>query len=145
MDYDLKEEIRAKRKEGWIEAWFAIEALAVNEETVKTAMESHIERLCNAKDVFVYEKKFLDIRKVEKPLKNVDSAFSQVVEVKLFVKSLFSLINIVMLFGPSSIEIIGPNRKEINIDEVQNIANMIAGIIHEFAAAGIGGMVINPK
>jgi len=32
----------------------------------------------------------------------------------------------------------------MKIDEVQNIANLLAGVIHQFAAAGVGGIIITP-
>lgn len=139
---ELKDEIKKKRKDDWIEAWFAIEALAVSEDVVKASLEKHIEKLSKAKDAFVYEKKFSDIKEVEKPLKNVEKGFSQIVEIKLFVKNLFSMISIVMLYGPSSIEILGPKDMKISIEEMQNIVNTLAGVVHQFASAGVGGIVI---
>ena len=55
------------------------------------------------------------------------------------------LLNAVMTYGPSAIEIVGPNKEEIDISEMQNVANTLAGVVHQFAAAGIGGIVITPK
>ena len=141
----LEEEIKDKRKNDWIEAWFAVEALAVDKDVVESSLRNHIEKLSRVKEAFVYEKKFSEIKKVENPIKNIKEAFSQIVELKLFVKDLFSLINIVIVYGPSSVEIIGPKDKEIKIEEIQRISNVLAGIVHQFASAGIGGIVITPK
>jgi hypothetical protein len=140
-----KEKINKIRKEGWIEVWFAIEAMGTSKDVTESAMAKHIEKLSKTKDIFVYEKIFRETEKVKNPPKGVKEAFSQVVEVKLFAKDLFTLINIVMVYGPSAIEILGPNKKEIKIDEIQNIANVLAGVIHQFASAGVGGIVISPK
>ena len=145
MDDDLKDEIKSKRKEGWIEAWFAVEVLAVKEDVAKGSLKNHVEKLSKAKDVFVYEKKFSDVKEVEKPAKKIEKGFSQIAEVKLFVRSLFSLISIVMLYAPSSIEIIGPKGMDVRIDEIQNIANTLAAVVHQFASAGVGGVVIKPE
>jgi len=142
---DLRDEINKRKKDGWIEAWFAIEALAVKEDIVKNALELHVKKLSAIKGAFVYETKFSDIKTVEKPLKNIEKGYSQIVELKLFVKNLLTLIKIVMLYGPSSIEILGPNELKIKIDEVQNIANVIATLVHQFASAGVGGIVISPE
>ncbi len=141
----VDEETKRKRKDDWIEAWFAIEALAVDKNVVESSLKQHVEGLSRIKDAFVYEKKFSEATRVENPLKNVKEAFSQVVELKLFVRDLFSLINIVVVYGPSSVEIIGPGKKEIKLEETQRIANVIAGIVHQFASAGVGGIVITPK
>ena len=141
----LEEEIKNKRKNDWIEAWLAIEALAIDRKVVESSLRNHIEKLSRVKEAFIYEKRFSEIKKVENPVKNIKEGFSQIVELKLFIKDLFSLINIVMVYGPSSVEIIGPKNKEIKIEEIQRIANVLAGIVHQFASAGIGGIVITPE
>lgn len=138
------EEINKMRKDKWFEVWFAIEALGVEEDVVKSALENHAEKLASVKNVSVYERKFGEIKKVENPMKDVKEAYSQIIEVKFFAKDLFTLLNIVLVYGPSSIEILGPDKKEISVDEIQNLANVLAGVVHQFAAAGIGGIVISP-
>ena len=140
----MREEVRKKRKEEWIEAWFAIEVLGATQEVVKDSLERHIKNLSGTKNVLVYEKKFSEIKEVPPP-KGLKEAFSQVVELKLFAKDLATFLIIVMLYGPSSIEVLGPSKKDIKINELQEIANAVSGIVHEFAAAGLGGMVITPK
>jgi hypothetical protein len=142
---ELKEEIRNKRKNNWIEAWFCIEALAVNKEVVESSLKEHVEKLSKVKEAFIYEKKFSETKKVENPIANIKEAFSQIVELKLFIKDLFSLISIVIVYGPSSVEIIGPRCKEVKAEEIQRISNVLSGIIHQFASAGIGGIVITPE
>ena len=145
MSEELKEEIRNRRKNNWIEAWFAIEALAVDIGVVESSLKEHVEKLSKVKEAFIYEKKFSETKKVENPIENIKEAFSQIVELKLFVKDLFSLINIVIVYGPSSVEIIGPKNKEIKVEEIQRISNVLAGIVHQFASAGIGGIIITPE
>ena len=49
-----------------------------------------------------------------------------------------------MTYGPSSVEIIGPDKKEISVAETQDIVNLLAGVVHQFAAAGVGGIIITP-
>jgi hypothetical protein len=140
----MEEELR-KRKDGWIEAWLAIEALAINRETAGAALKAHVEKLENAKDTLVYEKKFSEISRVENPLQNVKEGFSQVAEVRLFAKDIFTMVNIVLLYGPSSVEILGPKEKSMKIGEIQEMCNLLSGLVHQFAAAGLGGVVITPK
>ena len=141
----MDEEIKTKKKEGWIESWFVIEALAMNEDTVKSSLENHIKKLSNVKEVLVFETKFSDVQKVDKPVKNVEVGYSQIVDVKLFAKNLLTLIKVIMLYGPSSIEIIEPNELKLKAEEIQNISNTLAALVHQFAAAGAGGIVITPE
>ncbi len=145
MDDSVKDEIKKKRKEAWLEAWFAIEALATARETVEKALKEHVEKLEHTKDTYVYERKLSEIKQVSNPLKGVQEGFSQVAEVKLFAKNVFTMVNLVLLYGPSSIEILSPAQKEMKISEIQDMCNLLSGLMHQFAAAGVGGMVLTPK
>ena len=139
-----KLEIKKKIKKGWIKSWFAIEVMAKNKDVTEKALSNHIEKLENAKDTIVLEKDFGDTKKAENPPKGHDQAFSQICELTVLNKNLYTLLNIIMLFGPSSIEILEPKEMKMKIDELQNIANQVAGLMHQFASAGLGGMVISP-
>jgi len=141
---DLQEEIKEKRKEKWFDVWFSIEALAVDKGVVEAALSKHIEKMGNVRDILIYEKEFTDAIKVEKPMKNVEEGYSQVVKVKFFAKNLMTLISVVLTYGPSAIEVLGPDKREMRIDEIQNIVNLLAGVVHNFAAAGVGGIIITP-
>jgi len=141
----MQEEVKRKRKENWIDAWFAIEVMGVKEDVVKESLENHIGKLTKTKNLLVYDKKLLDVKKVDKPPKDMEVAYSQVVELKILIKDTATFLLIVMLYGPSSIEVFGPEKKEIKIDELQEIANAVSGIVHQFAASGMGGLVITPK
>ena len=142
---DIKDEISKRRKEKWFDVWFSIEAVGVTEDVVKTSLEKHVQKMSSLNSIFVYEKNFLEIKKLDKPFRGVENAYSYVVDVKFFAKNLTTLMGIVMTYGPSAIEILGPDRYDISVSEAQDICNMLAGIVHQFAAAGIGGIVITPE
>ena len=141
----LKEEISRKKKDEWIEAWFSVEALAVSKETVEKSIESLIDNLSAFPDVFVYEHKIHDAILVKKPMRDIEEAYSQIADVKLFTKDLITMINISAVFGPSAVEIIGPRKKTVEMGEIQNTCNALAALVHQFAAAGVGGIVISPQ
>ena len=142
---DMKEEIAKRRKEKWYELLFSIEVLAIDREVTESSLREHVEKIERSPGLFVYEKNFYDIREVENPLKNVERAYSQVVTMKLFVKDFFTALTAIMLYGPSAVEVLGPDKKEIGISEMQDIANNVASLVHQFAAAGAGGMIIAPS
>ena len=139
---EIKEKVREKIEQGWIDVWFVFEVMAITKEAAEEALKKHIEKLEKLKTIIAYEKEFREVRKVENPPLNVKEAWSQIVEVKAAVKSFFDLINITILYGPSAIEIHSPKEIRIKIDEAQNIVNIIAGLVHQFAAAKVGGIVI---
>lgn len=131
-----------KRKEGWFEALFSIEVLAIDEATTKNALAKHLDTMRASPGLFIAETKFYDIAEVSAPFKDVEKAYSQVVAVTLFARDFTTLLNAVMAFGPSAVELLGPAKKDLPLGEAQTIANQIAGLVHQFAAAGIGGMVL---
>ncbi len=142
---ELKENVNKHRKEKWIELALGIEVLAIRADVAQSSLKKHVTSLSKENGVFVYDTRFSEIQKVDNPMKNVEQAFSQVVHLKLFVKNISVLMQVIALYGPSSIEVLGPNKKEIDLSEVQNIANNLASIVHQFAAAGVGGIVITPE
>lgn len=141
----LTDIVHEKSSKGWIKAWFAIELMAVSQEITEKSLKEHIEHLESLKDAFVFEKEVKPVEKLESPPKGVAEAYSQVVEVSLFIKDLPTLINIVMAFGPSSVEILEPKEMKIKIEEIQSISNLVASMMHQFASAGVGGIVFTPQ
>jgi len=146
----LKEEVAKKRKDDWIEAWLAFEAVAINKEIAEESLKSHVERMGKSREIFIYEKTTKESKQMKevpahlkKKLPADAQLWSHVAEVRALCKDFYSLLNLVVLFGPSAVEIIGPNSKIMKLDEMQNIANTIAGLLHEFAAAGVGGVIIS--
>jgi hypothetical protein len=138
-------DVEKARKNGWIEAWFAIEVLGASTEVVDSSLKKHVEKMSREENVLIVKTEFKPTEEVKNPPKPLERGWSQVVNVTLFAKDLQTLINVVLKYGPSAIEIIAPKSKQINADEIQNIANSLAGLLHQFAAAGIGGMVITPS
>ncbi len=142
---DLKEEVQKRKKDKWIEVWMTFDVLATQKEAADSSLESHIEQLCKAKDVFVFEKSMMESVLVKNPIPKVQEAYSKASSVKAYIKDFTAVVNLIFHYGPSSMEIIQPEKLEIKVDEMQDIANNIAGYIHQYAAAGIGGLVIFPK
>ena len=135
-------EAKGKINEGWFDVWMAFEGLAVKPEVIKTALESLTQRLEEDPKCKVYSKEFLEPVKVEKPIKGIEEAWSEVANIKIVSKNFTDLIQIVIEYGPSSIEVISPPKKEIPISEVQDSLNNVAGMMHRYAAAGVGGAVV---
>lgn len=145
MDQDKINELRKKEQ---IEVWFAIEAVGVTKQAVEDSMKNHISKLEKVSEMQIYDRIFRPVEKLEDISflpKNIEEAWSQVVELKFFVKKFDDLINIIYVYGPSAVEVLGPESKKISIQEMQDISNTLAGLLHQFAAAGVGGVVITPK
>lgn len=135
-----KEQISEKLKQGWLQAGMMFEVLAITEEAAKGALQSHIEKM--EKNVEMTKKEFLQIEKVEKPMQNIETGFSQICNTEFMVKNFDTLVQIVLEFGPTTVEILKPEKYQLGVNEAQNILNLMAEMMHRFAAAGFGGIVI---
>jgi len=134
-----------KVESGWIRARFDFDVLAISEKKTKEALEELMEKLDEDKRVKIYKKEFSDVRRVEKPLKDIDVAHSMACEVELIANSFENLIHIVLEYGPSSSEILAPNKVSMKVSEAQSILNNVSMMMHQFAAAGLGGIVLVGK
>lgn len=135
-------EAKVKAASGWFDTWLSFEGMAVNQEVIRTALESLMKRLDVDSKVRIYEKNYLEPAKVENPFKGIKEAWSQVVNIKLVAKSFDDLVQMIIEYGPSSVEIIGPPKSQLSVREAQDILNNIAAMMHRYAAAGIGGAVV---
>jgi len=133
------------RKNGWIDTWFAIEVLGGSVDIVERSLKEHIEKLAKTESICVYKTDFHPVQEVKNPPKPLKQGWTKIVNISLLVKDLYTLINTVMMYGPSAIEILSPPSKQVSASEMQNIVNTIAGLLHQFAAAGIGGIILTPK
>lgn len=136
------EEADEKVKEGWLRAWLVFEVLAIDEKVAKDSLESLVNKLENDKRVMLYKKQFSDSKKLEKPLGAIKEGFSIVCEIEFVTKNFDKLIQTVLEYGPSAAELLEPKELKILGSEAQGILNSIAQMMHSFATAGIGGMVV---
>jgi len=138
-----KSELIGKRlKDGWIKSVMMIEVLAISEETAKSALEKHVEKLEKEGKTMVVKKKFHNIEKLEKPFPNIPVGYSYIVEVEVITENFEMLINLVMNYAPSSIEILSPKNIGMDMGEAQGVLNSLSAMLHRFAAAGMGGVLI---
>jgi hypothetical protein len=135
------EEADDKVRGGWLRTSMIFEVLAINEKTTKESLEGLIDKLEKDSRVKLYKKEFGEMRKVEKPMQNIDFGYSLTCEAQLVSKKFDDLTQIVTEYGPSSIELLEPLKINIDVGEAQAILNLISQIMHEFAAAGVGGIV----
>jgi len=136
-----EEEANEKVRDGWFKSWLIFEALAVNENVARDALESLVNKLDKDSRVKIYKKSFGETKKVEKPIQNVEVGYSVTCEVNLISKKFDNLAQIAIEYGPSAIEILEPSKFDLDVGEAQSILNSISEMMHRLAAAGAGGIV----
>ncbi len=137
-----KQQADEKVRSGWLRVWAGFEAMAVKEETATSGLADLLDKLDSDERVKVYKKEFLDVQKVESPVKGFDEAFSQGAKVEFVVKNLDNLIDIVIEYGPSGLEILEPRELKLNTAEAQAVVNSVAAMMHRYAASGLGGAIL---
>ena len=137
-----QKDIDKKLKEGWIKSWMMIEVLAATAEAAKSALEKHIGKLEKEKKTAVLKKEFHKTERIENPFPNVPEGYSYVAELEVLTEKFEVLVNLVMNYAPSSIEIMTPQNIKMGMGEAQGILNSLSALLHKFAAHGMGGVVI---
>ena len=136
------EEAKEKISAGWFHVWVAFEGMAINKNIIKTTLEDLVSKLETDPRAKVYEKEFLEPSLVKNPMKGVEEGWSQAVSLKLAIKTFKDLVQLTIEYGPSAVEVLEPSKSQLSMSDAQEILNNVAGMMHRFAAAGIGGTVI---
>jgi hypothetical protein len=143
MDEKTKKLSEKRIKEGWIKSTMIIEILAINKEAADSALKKHVEKIQNEDNTMVLDERYHEIQEVENPTPRIERGFSQIVDVDIITKDFDQLVRVVVSYAPSSIEILEPEKIKLDMGEAQGILNSIAEIIHKFAAAGLGGVMVS--
>jgi len=136
-----EKEIEQKIKEGYIlaEMWF--EAIALEKKVSEDALKEHVKKLKDFMDIKVLEEEYLK-PKLVKGAQNAEKAYSSAAKVKILAKDIYALIFATILYAPSSVIILKPEKFNFDLVTVQTIVNTFADLIHRISK--IGGKIIIP-
>jgi hypothetical protein len=111
-----------------ITAIMIIEAAGRPPEFLAESLNNHIQNLSKAKNVQLINSKIAESKIIDKE-KDLFSCFA---EVEVQVDGFHNLLNLVIDFMPSSIEIIEPNEFILDSQEATMFANDLAGRLHKY-------------
>ncbi len=134
-------------KKGWVKVNMWFEVLAAKKDVAKKTLKEHIAKIKRMEGVRIAKEKYEKVEEVKDvppkfKMKGITKAYSQIAEVLMFVDSVEKLLFIIMVFGPSGIEILEPKEFHLDLATMQIIMNSVADMMHRFAASGAGGVVI---
>lgn len=135
-------DIKEKIANGWIYSRVWFDVLAITKEAAEESLKEHVNKLKKIENCLVIKEKYEETIEQEKPLPKIDKAYSKAVEVELLTKDLETLLQIVIFFAPSAVEVIEPKEYKIKAGTIQTLMNTVADLLHRFAAQGVGGVVI---
>ncbi|MBN2250646.1 MAG: hypothetical protein JW724_01045 [Candidatus Altiarchaeota archaeon] len=116
--------------EGAILGRIYIEVQGNDEEACRKALERTIfDSLAKEEPVKLLNVKFYELTKDPQA-----SFFSGVVEAKLLFRDFRWLVNVVMRYGPTAIEIIEPHEVELGLDEMQSVLADVSELSQTFSS-----------
>lgn len=142
MDEKPGKEEAKRLKEGWIKSKMIIEVLAISESASELALQKHVEKMGEEDNSLITGTKYHETQDIDNPAPDVEKAYSKIVDVDMLTRDFDTLVRVVMSYGPSSVEIVEPEKIKMDMGEAQAILNSLSEIIHKFAQAGIGGVMI---
>lgn len=131
---------------GKIKVWMMFEVQAANEKTAKEAMNKHIKSLKDEKGIEVIEEAEDDVIEIDAPEhlkeRGIEKLYSYIYEVVILSPRFDDIVQAVINYAPSTIEVLEPNNINIKMGDMQNALNSIADMLHKILSHGLGGMVI---
>lgn len=126
-----------------IELWMVFEAVAATEEGVKDSLDDHLEKLESESKVEINESNIDEVSKVENPHPDLEEGFSQVAECRVTVDDFEKAISIMFNYGPTYVQMEGPEKYEMDLKEGQESLQTVANVIHQYAQKGLGGILVS--
>lgn len=126
-----------------VELWMAFEAVAPNKDAVEGALEEHIETLESEDQVEITKQETEEVSKVKNPHPDLEEGYSQIAEVKVDVETFAKCINIVLHYGPTYVQIEGPDEYEMDLKESQESLQKVANTMQQYAQQGLGGILVS--
>ena len=123
---DVEDLIDEAVKKGAVHATLYLEAQGLDEEVLKGTLISTIKKITNFPGTIYGE------GEIEKVLKQ-DEIYTTFAEVEIVVADLRTLINIVLNFGPSAVEIQKPDEFKLSAGEAQIILADMSSVVNGFA------------
>jgi len=126
-----------------IKLWMVFEALSPREQDVEDSLNDHLEKLKSEDDLEVTSVEKEDVERMEDPHEDLDEGYSQVVEVKADVENFTRAIKTVLNYGPTYIQIEGPENFEMDLSDMQNSLQEVATTMQQYAQMGLGGVLLS--
>ena len=111
-DNDLKvDELLSK---GWMKVWMIFEVQAADKAVCVSSLKKHVRDMGSLDSVEIVDESFADVDKIEAPeglkKRGVSALFAQVSEVTIMARDFEGLVNVVINYAPSAVEVMAPEK-----------------------------------
>lgn len=141
-----KAEVQRLVKKGWIKVWMVFDTQAVDKKLLTELLEMLLAKMRETQSLKVVESSLTKPERI-KPVaqleaQGVKKVYSQILEATLLAEDFESLVNATITFGPTAVEILEPEKITISMRQAQNALSSMTEMMHRYAAAGPGGVML---
>lgn len=126
-----------------LKVWMVFEAVGKEKDEVEESLEEHLEKLESEGDIEIVENDWSEAEEMEDPHPGIEKGYSMVVETVITIESLDRLVETVINYGPTYIQVEEPDNYNLGLAELQDTVQNVATTMHQYAQMGAGGVLIS--
>lgn len=126
-----------------IKLWMVFEAVGAEEQAVEESINDHINAMETEDDIEITKREEGDTEEVKDPHPGLEKGYSKVLELEADFESFQKAIESVINYGPTYVQIEGPDNFEMGLKEAQETLQSVATTMHQYAQMGAGGVLIS--
>lgn len=126
-----------------VEVWMVFEAVGAEKDGVVKSLEDHVESIENEEGIEITEIEKDEATEIENPHEALEKGYSQVIEMRADFENFQKVIETVINYGPTYVQMEGPDNYELDLKESQDTLQSVANTMHQYAQMGAGGVLIS--
>lgn len=126
-----------------VKVWMVFEAVGAEKDGVVKSLEDHIESIESEEGVELTEIEKDEATEIENPHESLEKGYSQVIETRADFDDFQKVIETVINYGPTYVQMEGPDKYELDLRESQDTLQSVANTMHQYAQMGAGGILIS--
>ena len=126
-----------------VKVWMVFEAVGAKKNGVVKSLEDHVEGIESEEGVEITELEKDDATEIENPHESLEKGYSQVVEMRADFDNFQKVVETVINYGPTYVQMEGPDKYELDLRESQDTLQSVANTMHQYAQMGAGGVLIS--
>lgn len=126
-----------------VKVWMVFEAVGAKKNGVVKSLEDHVEGIKSEEGVEITELEKDEATEIENPHESLEKGYSQVVEMRADFDNFQKVVETVINYGPTYVQMEGPDKYELDLRESQDTLQSVANTMHQYAQMGAGGVLIS--
>jgi hypothetical protein len=120
-----KKEIRAHIEEGYVRVAVIFELVGKPKSHIEQTLKAYVEKVASQEDITLLKEEYEDTNELE------EGVFSVIAELELLVKDMEKLTWLCLNFTPASVEVLEPDSKTLQQQELTHWLNDLLARLHE--------------